>query len=59
MELKKKIQINLFTDLFTDLFTETNSQTSKTILWLPKGKGGGGKDGLGLGWHIHTIVYEI
>ena len=28
--------------------TETDSQTYKTNLWLPKGKGGGERDKLGL-----------
>ena len=35
---------------------ETDSQTSKTNLWLPKGKGEG-KDGSGVwDWHMHTII---
>ena len=34
VESKKMIQMNLFTK-------QTDSQTQKTNLWLPKGKGGG------------------
>ena len=39
--------------------TETDSQTSKTNLWLPKGKRGGGRDKLGV-WdqQIHTTIYK-
>ena len=39
--------------------TETDSQTLKTKLWLPKGKGGG-RDKLGV-WDkcIHTAIYKI
>ena len=38
--------------------TETDSQTQKTNLWLPKGKGG--RDKLGVwGQQIHTTVYKI
>ena len=29
--------------------TETDSQTQRTDVWLPRRRGGGGKDGLG-GW---------
>ena len=39
--------------------TETDSQTLKTNLWLPKGKGGAG-DGLRVwDWHMHTVVYGM
>ena len=40
--------------------TETDSQTLKTNLGLPKGTGGGGRDGLGVcDWHMHTTVYGM
>ena len=35
--------------------TETDSQTLKTNLWLPKGTGGVGRDGLGYGTDICTL----
>ena len=36
---------------------ETNLQILKTKLWLPKGKGGRGRDGLGVwDWHMHSKV---
>ena len=32
----------------------------KTNSWLPKGTGGGGRDGLGVwDWHMHTEVYGM
>ena len=37
-------------------FTETDSQTLKTNLWLPKGKGGGGIN-QELGVNIHILLY--
>ena len=38
--------------------TETDSQTSKTNLQLPKGKGGW-TDRLGVwDWHIHTTIFK-
>ena len=33
--------------------TETNSQTEKTNLWLPKGKGGG------INWEIGIDIYTL
>ena len=38
---------------------QKQTQTSKTNLWLPKGKGGG-RDKSGV-WdkHIHTTIYKI
>ena len=40
--------------------TETDSQTQKANLWLPKGKGGWGRDKLGVGnQQIQTTIYEI
>ena len=40
--------------------TEIDSQTLKTNVWLPKGIGVGGIDGLGVwGWHMHTVVYGM
>ena len=38
--------------------TKTDSQTQKTNLWLPKGKGGGDKLGV---WdqQIQTTIYKI
>ena len=37
--------------------TETDSQTLKTNLWLPKGRGGE-RDGLGLwDWYMHTEIW--
>ena len=39
--------------------TETDSQTLKTNLWLPKGKGWG-RDKLRVcDLHIHTTIYKI
>ena len=40
--------------------TEIDPQTQKTNLWLPKGKGGGEKDKLGV-WdeQIFTTIYKI
>ena len=39
---------------------ETDSQISRTNLWLPKGKRGGGRDKSGA-WdeHTHTPIYKI
>ena len=47
------IQMNLFTK-------QKDSQTQKTNLWLPKGKGGGGGDKLGV-WdqQVQTTIYKI
>ena len=45
----------------TDKFiykTERDSQTQKTNLWLPKGKGEG-SDKLGSWYIIYTIIYKI
>ena len=39
---------------------ETDSQTLKTNLWLPKGTGEDGRDGLGVwDWHMHNEVYGM
>ena len=47
---KKRLQINIFEE-------QKQTQTLKN-LWLPKGTGGRGKDGLGAwDWHMHTEVY--
>ena len=43
--------MNLFT------ITETDSQTSKTNLWLPKGKGWGGGVNQEVGINIYTLLY--
>ena len=37
--------------------TETDSQTSKTNLWLPKGKRGGGGVDWEFGIDMYTLVY--
>ena len=51
MESKKRIQMNLFAE---------QKQTLKTNLWLPKGKGGGGKDRLGTwDWQLYPEVYGM
>ena len=40
--------------------TETESQTLKTDLWLPKGTGGAGGDGLGVwNWHMHAVLCGV
>ena len=39
---------------------ETDSQTLKTNLWLPKGTGGEGRDGLGSwNWPVYNVVYGM
>ena len=39
---------------------KTDSQTLKMNLWLPKGTGVMGRDGLGVwDWHIHTVKYGM
>ena len=39
---------------------QKQTQTLKTNLWLAKGIGGGGRDGLGVwDWHMHTEVYGM
>ena len=39
---------------------EAASQTLKINLWLLKGTGGVGRDGLGIwDWHMHTGIYAM
>ena len=38
--------------------TETDSQTQRTDLWLPRGEGGGGKNGLGV-WGQQMKLLDI
>ena len=44
-----------------NLFTEQkDSQTLKTNLGLPKGTGGGGRDGPGVwDWNMNTVINEL
>ena len=40
--------------------TETDTETLKTNLWLQKGTGGQGRDGLGVwDWHMYTEVHGM
>ena len=43
-----------------ELFTkQIDSQTQKTNLWLPEGKGGGVRDKLEVWFKMYTTIYKI
>ena len=40
--------------------TEIDSQTQSTDLWLPRGRGGRDRDGLGVwGWQMQNITFRM